>query len=271
MVLQKIKRKLIQIIIFLKYRNNPFGNKPHGTQKEYLRLFNEIKDKKYEIIDQIEKESGYKIDKNWLDTLALQTQIVKKKNLLNYQHGRLIYSILRKYLKSKNKSDKINILETGTARGFSSVCMAKAMIDSDYQGTINTIDIIPNNKKIFWNCISDLSGKKTRLELLEPWKNELNYINFIEGLTSTSLKKNYFNRINFAFLDAQHDKESVLEEYNFVNQRQKAGDIIIFDDVSKNFNEIKLAIKQIKNQNLYNLKILEFPNESRGYAIAEKI
>jgi hypothetical protein len=32
-----------------------------------------------------------------------------------------------------------------------------------------------------------------------------------------------------------------------------------------------LAIKQIKNQNLYNLKILEFPNESRGYAIAEKI
>ena len=97
MVFKIIKSKLTQIIIFLKYRNNPFGNKPLGTKEEYLSLFNQIKDKKYEIIDQIEKETGYKIDKRWLDDLALQTQIVKKKNLLNYQHGRLIYSILRKY------------------------------------------------------------------------------------------------------------------------------------------------------------------------------
>jgi predicted O-methyltransferase YrrM len=271
MVFKIIKSKLTQIIIFLKYRNNPFGNKPLGTKEEYLSLFNQIKDKKYEIIDQIEKETGYKIDKRWLDDLALQTQIVKKKNLLNYQHGRLIYSILRKYLKDKNKSNKINILETGTARGFSSICMAKALLDSNFYGLINTIDIIPNNKKIFWNCISDTSGKKTRLELLANWKDELRYVNFLEGLTSYVLNKNNFKRIHFAFLDAQHDKESVMREYNYVNQRQKAGDIIIFDDVSKNFKEIKLAIENIKNQNLYNIEILEFSNESRGYAIAKKI
>ena len=55
-------------------------------------------------------------------------------------------------------------------------------------------------------------------------------------------------KIDFAFLDAQHDKESVIEEYNFVKRHQTRGDIIIFDDVSKKFNEIMEAIDLIKKK-----------------------
>ena len=125
--------------------------------------------------------------------------------------------------------------------------MAKALIDSGHKGTVNTIDIIPN-KKIYWNCISDAEGKKTRLELLNSWRKELQYINFIEGTTSRQMRKLKFEKIDFAFLDAQHDKESVIEEYNFVKRHQTRGDIIIFDDVSKKFNEIMEAIDLIKKE-----------------------
>ena len=50
------------------------------------------------------------------------------------------------------------------------------------------------------------------------------------------------NEKYFVFLDAQHDKESVIEEYNFVKRHQTRGDIIIFDDVSKNLMKYQLSI-----------------------------
>ena len=75
---------------------------------------------------------GYSIDKEWLNKLALQTQIVIKKSPLNYAHGRVLYSLLRNYLRTNSKKLKgLNIVETGTARGFSSLYMAKALFDSD--------------------------------------------------------------------------------------------------------------------------------------------
>ena len=270
MILKRIKKKIVETLTYLKFRNNPFGENPLGTKQDYLNLFNEIKDKSYPLIDDIEKKNGYAIDKNWLNKLALQTQIVKKKIKLNYQHGRILYSYLRKYLKKKNKSETINIFETGTARGFSSICMSKALIDSGFIGKIDTVDIIPHKKKIFWNSISDIEGKKNRIELLMNWQNEVKNINFIEGITSKVLKNFPDKKINFAFLDAQHDMESVLDEYNFLKDRQQKEDIIIFDDVSSNFNEIRRAIEKIKLEGEYKINLIEFENENRGYAIATK-
>ena len=271
MILKRLKKKIVEILTFLKSRNNPFGKTPLGTEQDYLDLFNVIKDKSYPLIDDIEKKNGYAIDKNWLDKLALQTQIVKKKSKLNYQHGRILYSYLRNYLKKKDNSETINIFETGTARGFSSVCMSKALIDSGFNGKIDTIDIIPHKKKFFWNSISDASGKKSRQELLSEWKKEIEYINFIEGLTSKILQVYPAKKINFAFLDAQHDMDSVIEEYSFLKSRQDKGDIIIFDDVSKDFHGIKQAVENIKIKKEYKIQLIEFADENRGYAVATKV
>ena len=71
-------------------------------------------------------------------------------------------------------------------------------------------------------------------------------------------------------MDAQHDMESVLDEYNFLKDRQQKEDIIIFDDVSSNFNEIRRAIEKIKLEGEYKINLIEFENENRGYAIATK-
>ena len=63
----------------------------------------------------------------------------------------------------------------------------------------------------------------------------------------TRLLKLNLDRINFAFLDGAHDYFNVKFEYEYVKERQKPGDIIIFDDVTPHlFDGIVKLIDQIK-------------------------
>ena len=71
----------------------------------------------------------------------------------------------------------------------------------------------------------------------------------IKEYLSTSNQKErdtiYSNRIHYAFLDAQHEFENVIQEYNFVKQRQFTNDIIVFDDVTKNkFDGVCKAVEK---------------------------
>lgn len=244
---------------------------PLLKKNEYLKLFNNIKDNVAKEIEELESSTGYIIEKSWIDKLALHTQIVKKKNPLNYHHGRLLYSLLRHYINKNKDFQLINILETGTARGFSSICMSKALNDANKIGKIYTIDMISNNKKIYWNCIDDWEGKKTRLELLQNWKKEIENIIFLTGDCNYVLNNFYINRINFAFLDAQHDYSSIENEFNYVNNRQFKGDIIIFDDVNiKEFPQISKFVRDLEKKKTYKLNIIS-SSENRSYCIAIKL
>ena len=84
-----------------------------------------------------------------------------------------MYSHLREYLNGNQTDKNIVIFETGTARGFSSICMSKGLEDDNRNGLIISTDILPHNKAFYWNCIDDNEKKKTRKELLQPWKKEL--------------------------------------------------------------------------------------------------
>ena len=58
-----------------------------------------------------------------------------------------------------------------------------------------------------------------------------------------TLNKIGLNRINFAFLDAQHTKNAVLEEFKYINKRQIKG-YDFFDDVTPNvFDGVCEAVK----------------------------
>ena len=113
--------------------------------------------------------------------------------------------------------------------------MAKALVDNDYDGIVTTIDSIAHEKEIYWNCIDDHDGPKSRLQLLNKWETELQRIIFIQGWTDDVMSRLGVGRINFAFLDAQHTKEDVLKEFKFVSKKQLVGDIVVFDDVTKDY------------------------------------
>lgn len=201
-----------------------------GSKRFYMNLYKSVKNKKYPEVDQLEKNTGYSINKKWFHELALHTQIVKKKTSMNYQHGKVLYSLLREYIKD-SKVNSLNILETGTARGFSTLCMAKAFEDSGTQGKIVTLDVLPHNVPIYWNCIDDNEGKKSRKKLLEKYKKLIDrYIIFFQNYSETGLKRLDIGRVNFAYLDGQHTYNAIFKEIEYVATRQVKGDVIVFDD-----------------------------------------
>ena len=261
---------LSTIFYFYKIKKYPFGKKLNSNRETYLALFKNTKEKNYNEVLSYEKKKDFIINNEWLANLALITQVTIKKSSLCFAHGRVIYTCLSDYIKKINK--KINIIETGTSKGFSSLCMAKALKDQGRIGTIHTIDILPKDKKIFWNSISDFEGKKNRYELLEKWSDLVDkYIFYYEGFSKKILnKKIKLERVHFAFLDGSHTYQDVGYEFKFVAKRQIKNDIIIVDDYNIQYPGLIKAVD--KYAKLYNYS-LEFINSSknRTYVICSKI
>lgn len=257
----------VQSVAYYRWYSYPFGRSPVTTPDKYEELWNESKAIKYPEVERFEENKEIAIDNIWFEELALQTQVVVKDSKLCYQHGKLLYSELHSFL-TKNGHEDINILETGTARGFSSLCMAKALLDAGVHGKIFTFDVLPHDTKMYWNCISDREGPKTRGELLKNYSQLMErYLVYIQGDTTIELQKFSVPRVHFAFLDGQHTYEQVLGEFEFLKGRQKAGDIVFFDDYSPNmFPGVVKAVDEICLSEGYDKKTIAL-SDQRGYAI----
>jgi hypothetical protein len=149
--------------------------------------------------------------------------------------------------------------------------MAKALNDQNVSGKICTFDILPHDKKMYWNCIDDVDGPKTRDALLAPWKSLVeNYILFYQGDTRFILPTVKTGRIHFAFLDGTHTYEDVLFEFHQIQMRQQPGDMIVYDDYTpKKFPGIVRAVDQICEEYQYHRTELK-AHGGRGYIVAEK-
>ena len=163
----------------------------------------------------------------------------------------------------------INIIEIGTARGFSALCMAAALQKMEVQGKITTIDPLPHHHKMYWNCIDDIENEKTRAEILSDYLDlTTQYIDFIEGKSEVILNNFIYPRIHFAFIDGGHEYENIIFEFQYIYKFQKQGDIIIFDDYNTNlFSGIVKAVDEICSDYNYSKKVIAV-NEQRGYVIA---
>ena len=282
--IRKLITKLFGIILpfvdrmaYLQYFNQPFTDLPKSNLQTYRELAEGAERNTYSIedVDFLEKKNGYAVNKDWLNSLAFHTQIVVKESELNYAHGRVLYATLRNYLTTLDQDSKtVNIFETGTARGFSALCMAKALSDAGCEGSICTVDVLPHYKKMYWNCAADhTKGEQTRHNLLGDWTDLAErYIIFIQGYTKNILPKIALPRINFAFLDGAHTYEDVMFEFNNISKRQKKGDIVVFDDYNeKSFPGIVRAVKYISREMKYDIELVHNKNTLRDYAIAKKL
>jgi len=266
-------RDRINEYIYKDYDDNPLRvNIERNKEEDYLRLADSAKENKdASFINQIREEFGYVIEDEFIDDLALTTQIVIKKSAPLYLHGYLLYGAVRKYCDEHKNLRSINILETGTARGFSALVMAKALYDSKKPGKILTLDILPPNKSIYWNCIDDAEGKKTRLELLSKWLDLVeDYIIFIQGYSDITLRRLGLSRIHFAFLDGGHDYNTVRNELSYVNLHQSKYDVIVCDDFTDGqFPGIIKAVNESISTNEYDSKVFK-SSAARGYVLLRK-
>ena len=270
-LIRKLLRFINNYFIYLS-NNNPLTNKPQMTKSYYLNLADDASKKIYKEVDIFEAKSNYKIDQNWIDELALATQVVNKDSEICYAHGRILYSSLRKRIIQLNKEKNVCIFETGTARGFSSLCMAKAIHDSNISGKIITLDQLPHGQLIYWNNIFDhTKGKISRKKLLENWKFlSEQYIIFLTGDSRVLGNSLNFNRVHFAFLDGCHTYEDVFFEFNVIQKHQETDDIIIFDDYTNNYyNQVVKAVDEICDKFMYDKQLIKL-NEQRCLLVATK-
>ena len=258
---------------------NPFGIVEPKKSEVYLALYkNALKLDHSNFFKQVDKDFDFKnaTIKQFIDNIAKIAQVVIKKSVLMWLHGYLLYVALSDYLKNPT-IDFVNILETGTARGFSSLCMAKALHDNNRKGKIHTVDTLRHDAKMYWNCMKDEEGKHTRQELFkgEPCYDLFKYIKFHTGASLDVLNSIKLDRIHFAFLDAQHDYVNLNHELVYVKNRQKNRDVIVCDDYTTyntghlQFPGINKAIDEFKD---YTKKVYygEDGEKKRGYVYLQK-
>tara|TARA_B110000211_G_C14049917_1_gene540735 strand:+ start:125 stop:946 length:822 start_codon:yes stop_codon:yes gene_type:complete len=238
------------------------NNKILGTEDDYLQIFKNAIYGKNNFLNLEESEITF------INNLALITQVTKKTSKINFDHGFLIYQYLKDYL-INHVNEKIIILETGTGRGFSSIIMASLLSSHKIKSEIHTIDIIPHQKKMYWNCISDpRNGKVTREELLKDYKEYLKFINFHEGTARDVFKNFSLDRINFSFLDGAHDYIDIKLEYEYVKSKNIKGDIIFIDDYTPlAFDGIVKLVNEAKEEGLYEVNCITSSPPNTGYAI----
>lgn len=249
---------------------HPFGTVPLAERETYLALHTEAKARSHPAMDALERRLEAAVDRDWLDELALHTQIVIKPNRLNYQHGRVVYAALANYLATVRPAPPVLLFETGTARGFSALCMAKALADADMPGIVFTVDRLPHDRAIIWNCIDDHDGPKSRRELLAAYGGLLDRVVFLQARTGDAVQQLGLNRIHFAFLDAEHSQEAVEREFAFVAARQRPGDRVVLDDVTPGaFPGVVAAVDAIEAAGAYIVERVASADE-RGYALATR-
>jgi hypothetical protein len=196
-------------------------------RSEYERVFEQECAQSYPTIDAYEVRTGYAIHPRRLESAARVLACPVKSNRPNWQHGRVIYSTLMKYL--EGRTEPLNLFDCGTAKGFSALCMAFALNDAKATGTVNSVDVVDPAALVPRNSILDCERLRTVHEFVVPWP-ESDRIRFHHLGGSRWLKDNPA-RVHFAFVDGKHAYASVLEETKLLTERQEPGDVAIFDDL----------------------------------------
>ena len=152
------------------------------------------------------------------------------------EHGLLLYKLL--ISKHSNCSGHpILSLDVGTARGFSAITMARAMLDANIQGRIFTIDIIDQHEPRNWHVAKQqndepLAGVQiARSKIWRQWyEDEAKVISPITGRSSEVLESWNHGDIAFAFIDGDHRYHAVKADLELLDALMAEGGQIVLDD-----------------------------------------
>lgn len=228
----------------------------------YERAFRSEATRVYPLVNAFEARAGYAIDGERLLDAARVLACPLKAHSPNWQHGRILYAAARQYLADVGHARRVQLLDIGTAKGFSALCLRWAMIDAGAQGQLVSVDVIDPRSRERRNTVAELESPKTLTELLEPWP-EAAGITF-QCSTGIDFLKKYGGRIEIAFVDGKHTGAVVAIEGTMLADRQLAGDLVIFDDV--HLPDVKAAVARLTAYTVDWLPILPL----RAYALARR-
>jgi predicted O-methyltransferase YrrM len=223
----------------------------------YEEAFNLELAHEYPLVDAFEQRMGHRIALEKLEAAARVLACPIKKHLPNWQHGRILYALARNYCTGQID---VNMLDIGTAKGFSALCLLWALRDADVIGTVTSVDVLDPQARVKRNTVAEVDGFKTLAEILAPWP-EAQAIKFKQRTGGEELSDGR-SRIHVCFIDGKHDAKTVAMEGYHLAQRQMVGDLAIFDDV--HLDEVWQAVKILKPK--YEIERLQILPH-RAYAI----
>ena len=168
----------------------------------------------------------------------ISPQLNFAKRVVNYERGILLYSLIAKY-KPKN------VLEIGTAEGYSTLCMAWAMTDYNINGKIFTIDPKPFDVPVERNVTWEDNPKHdtvmlSRKELWNKFANKewIKKIEVLTGFSGEVLQKNTkLPKMDMGFIDGSHVYEAVVHDFYAFLEVASESFHLLFDDYVPNGND----------------------------------
>lgn len=232
------------------------------TAEAYIAAFTRERLQAYPQIYAIESACGYALPLTRLESAARVLACPVKKSPPNWQHGRVIYAVTRQYLAGINEISPVFLLDVGTAKGFSALCLYWAMCDAAIEGRVVSVDVLDPRERVSRNTIAEVDGLKSLAEILEPWP-EAQQISFHKS-TGQKWLQEHTERVHVAFIDGKHSYEAVSWEAALLAERQRSGDIAIFDDVQ--IEGVGKALKELSSYDLEYVQVLP----TRKYAIGRR-
>ena len=152
----------------------------------------------------------------------------------NGEHGLLLYKLI---LQRFDCSDFPNILDVGTARGYSAIIMARAILDMDLDGHIYTVDVLKHEDVLDWHADKQrtdeplASVSTSRLGIWNRWyPDEASKISALTGTSYEILNSWSHGSIDFAFLDGSHTYEAVKQELSLLDCLVSPRGVVVLDD-----------------------------------------
>jgi hypothetical protein len=210
---------------------------------------------------------------DFINQLALNLQVTIKSSDIDYSHGFLLVALLKRLKKHNPNLQDFKYFETGSARGFSAVVVAKVANDLFKNFGVTTIDVLDHQKKRYWNSIGDSRGRRSRQELLKPYQYLIPKIDFLTTRAKKYTKQDRAQRFHLVFLDGQHTYNEVKREFYWAEKNQKLGDIILLDDVTPGqFDGICKFVREVQRDIRYKEISVDFESSKRkGFAVFEKV
>ena len=150
------------------------------------------------------------------------------------EHGVLLYKLI---MEGARGGKPLVVLDVGTARGFSAITMARAMVDGEMEGRVYSVDVIGHYEPLNWHGTKQeadepLAGVEiSRSEIWGRWfAEESALVTIINGRSMEVLKDWQHGPIDYAFLDGSHEYEDVMGELEALDSMMVEGGVIVVDD-----------------------------------------
>lgn len=229
------------------------------TAEEYSSAFEAERARDYPAVTAFEQACGYAVDRDRLEAAAKILACPVKANPPNWQHGRVLYAAMRRYL--SDQSGPVLCLDIGTAKGFSALVARWALNDAGVPGRVESVDVIDPLAKAFRNSVLDVTRENRLADYLRGWPEAAD-ISFYQS-TGIDWLKRCADRVHVAFVDGKHSSAAVTTEGQLLSILQRRGDLVVFDDVQ--MPGVAQAVEAVASR--YHYTRVQLTKATRAYVV----